>query len=145
MSNTITHEVGVWLTENVDSHNIYAASMLEQLKELGLGVRFVNDDRDLGTVSIISSPTKPQPLKFVLQSHAEAEQQIKARGLSGYLKPDTGEQLFTGWLLSSALCLWLMGYDPGATFHGRGSSHRACVDALLRYDDISAAPPVQQA
>lgn len=124
-NDTLIRGVGLWLQIKIGSHTVYSAKKLEELEEMGLGVRFTKNH------VVFSSPITPAPLSMQLDTHAEVEASIKARGLGGTLEPDNGELLFTGYVLSGMLCWWLLGSDPGDRFFGRGSAHRASIAAMV--------------
>lgn len=127
---TLAYEVGVWLRDYVDSHTIYDTGMLDELKEFGIGIVF-EDNRNYGHCVRFSADTKPNPCRMLLTTNEQMRQRIIDRGLGGNLAEDNGELLFGGCELSAALCQWLTGDDAGAKFFGRGSAHRACIEALI--------------
>ena len=92
------------LLAEMDSHGVYSAKMLGDC------------EFDTSTVPV--------------ESHASIEAQIKARGLGGWMEPDNGAGLITGYKVATALARKFLGDAPGLAFHGRGSSFRADVAAL---------------
>jgi hypothetical protein len=96
--------IAVAVLEQMDSHGIYAESILDPL---------------------------PAHLRAVVPTHTETEviAQIKARGLGGSVDK-TDEMLVSGYMAATALAQAILGDAPGLAFHGRGSSFRADLAAL---------------
>lgn len=106
-------ELADWIDENIDSHGIYDAGLLEQL-----------DPQDAAVV-----PT---------QTRAEVAESIRRRGLGGNLDADGPEPLFTGHVAAEALCDRRLGRLPEKVtrLSGRGSIFRECVKALRETPDV---------
>jgi hypothetical protein len=90
--------------EDLDSHSVYDAKMLDEC------------EFDVSTVPV--------------QTRHGVAQEMNERGLGGWLKEDGVSILFSGWKAADALALKYLGYDPAPMIQGRGSRFRACLSAL---------------
>lgn len=97
-------ELADWL-EELDSHGIYDAAILNELPE------------ELSSAIPTRTP-------------AQVRRSIEHRGLGGYLVSEPAARMFSGWEASEAICSTVLGRNPGARYHGRGRSHRACIAGL---------------
>lgn len=114
-------ELADWLEENLDSHGIYDAAMLEQIDP---------QDRDVVPVN----------------TRAEVAEAIRARGLGGHLAVEGPEPLFTGWHAAEAVCRRRLGDLPEEVLRvqGRGTIFRMCIAALRAQPDAEHADLLQR-
>lgn len=119
----VTPSVSAWLSETVDSHGIYAVSLLS---ELPAPVTF-----DPGT-STLHAPERPAIRLYTrtMRTLLKAQGAFETGDAKGaYADEDTNldEVVFGGYELSGALDRLLTGEDGGGAFMGRGSAHRARI------------------
>jgi hypothetical protein len=105
--------------DDIDSHGIYDEGIFEDLPD---GYSYVDGK--------LYAVTKPGPAAMPVATREQTQAAIEARGVGGHINADAPDRLLTGWEVASSVSRWLLGYEPDAWFHGRGSRHRACVKAL---------------
>lgn len=101
-------KLGEWLEQTIDSHGIYSS---KQIKE------------ELATMGY-NGPYPHQTTVGKLRNHLgefKGPEQVKG---------DYQEKTMNGWELAAVIAEALLGYQPDAPYHGRGSRFDACVRAL---------------
>jgi hypothetical protein len=113
-------ELADWLSD-LDSHSVYDVEKLDEL-----------DAHDRAVV-----PT---------QTPAQVSAAMKARGLGGWLDESIDNRLFTGYAAAEALSTHRIGHLPESVLRlsGRGSIHRACIQALREAPDREIEMPLQR-